>query len=89
MSTADRSESPDGSGGEMKLPQLTRSRGAHRRVFKRRATAIRQAGGALEDVQATLEFLIDRRKMLTELGSQIQQLFEDENELVADGRGSC
>ena len=43
-----------------------------------------QAGGALEDVQATLEFLIDRHKMLTELGSQIQLLIEDEDEFVAD-----
>ena len=41
-------------------------------------------GGALEDVQATLEFLIDRRKMLTELDSQIQQLIEEDDELEAD-----
>ena len=68
----------------MKLPQLKLSRGAHRGVFTRRATAIRQAGGPLEDVQATLEFLIDSRKMLTELDSQIQQLIEDDDELVAD-----
>ena len=65
ITTADDSCS-DESGGVLKLPQLKRSRGAHRSVFKRRATAIRQAGGALEDVQATLELLIDRRKMLTE-----------------------
>ena len=84
MSTADGSGGSDGSGGEMKLPQLKRSRGAHRGVFKRRAAAIRQAGGPLEDVQATLEFLIDRRKMLTELDSQIQQLIDDDDELVAD-----
>ena len=84
MSTADGSGGSDVSGGEMKLPQLKRSRGAHRGVFTRQATAIRQAGGPLEDVQATLEFLIDRRKMLTELDSQIQQLIEDDDELVAD-----
>ena len=70
--------------GEMKLPQLKRSRGAHRGVFTRRAAAIRQAGGPLEDVQATLEFLIDRRKMLTELDSQIQQLIDDDDELLTD-----
>ena len=68
----------------MKLPQLKRSREAHRGVFTRQAKAIRQAGGALEDVQATLEFLIDRRKMLTELDAQIQQLIEDKDELVTD-----
>ena len=50
----------------------------------RRATAIRQAGGALEDVQATLEFLIDRQKMLTELDSQIPQLIDEDDELEAD-----
>ena len=66
------------------LAQLKRSRGAHRGVLTRRATAIRQAGGALEDVQATLEFLIDRRKMLTELDSQIQQLIEEDDEIDAD-----
>ena len=82
MSTADGSGGSDGSGGEMKLPQLKRSRGAHRSVFTRRAAAIRQAGGPLEDVQATLEFLIDRRKMLTELDSQIQQLIDDDDELA-------
>ena len=84
MSTADGSGGSDGSGGETKLPQLNRSRGAHCGVFTRRATAIRQAGGPFEDVQATLEFLIDRRKMLTELDSQIQQFIEDDDELVAD-----
>ena len=84
MSTADSPGCSDDSGGVMKLPQLKRSRGAHRGVFTRRATAIRQAGGPLEDVQATLEFLIDRRKMLTELHSQIQQLIEDDDELVVD-----
>ena len=83
MSTADGSGGSDGSGSEMKLPQLKRSRGAHRGVFTRRAAAIRQAGGPLEDVQATLEFLIDRRKMLTELDSQIQPLIDDDDELVA------
>ena len=45
-------------------------------------TAIRQGGGALEDV--TLEFLIDRRKLLPELDSQIQQIIEDDDELVAE-----
>ena len=84
MSTEDGSGGSDGSGCEMKLPQLKRSRGAHRGVFTRRAAAIRQAGGPLEDVQATLEFLINRRKMLTELDSQIQQLIDDDDELVAD-----
>ena len=84
MSTSDRSGGSDGSGGEMKLPQLKRTRGAHRSVFRRRATAIRQIGGPLEDVQATLEFLIDRHKMLTELDSQIHQCIEDNDELVAD-----
>ena len=84
MSTADGSGGSDGSAGEMKLRQLKRSGGAHCGVFTRRATAFRQAGGPLEDVQATLEFLIDRRKMLTELDSQIQQLIEDDDELVAD-----
>ena len=84
ISTSDGPRSSDGSGGEMKLPQLKRSRGAHRSVFTRRATAIRQPGGAHEDFQATLEFLIDRRKMLTEMDSQLQQLIEDEYGLVAD-----
>ena len=87
-STADGSGGSDGSGGEMKLPQLKRSRGAHRGVFTRRAAAIRQAGGPLEDVQATLQFLIDHRKMLTELDSQIQQLVDDV-ELVADVEGAA
>ena len=50
----------------------------------KRATAIRQAGGALEEVQATLEFLIDCRKMLTELDSQIQHFIEEDDELEAD-----
>ena len=68
----------------MKSPQLKRPKRAHRGVFTRRATAIRQAGGALEDVQATLEFLTYRRNMLTELDSQIQQLLEGKDELVAD-----
>ena len=84
MSTADGPGSSDDSGGVMKLPQLKRSRGAHCDDFTRRATAIRQAGGPLEDVQVTLDFLIDRRKMLTELDSQIQQLIEDHDELVAE-----
>ena len=77
MSTAVGSGCSHSSGSEMKLPQLKRSRGAHRGIFTRRATTIHQTGGALEDVEATLEFLIDRRKMLTELDSQIQQLIED------------
>ena len=84
MSTADVSGGSDGSGGEMKLLQLKRSGGADRRVLTRRASAIRQAGGELEDVQATLEFLIDRRNLLTELDSQVQKLIEDDDELVAD-----
>ena len=84
MSTTDAPGGSDGSGGVQKLAQLKRSRGALRGVLTRRATAIRQAGGALEDVQATLEFLIDRRKMLTELDSQIQQLIEENDELEAD-----
>ena len=84
MSTADNPGDSDGSGGVQKLAQLKRSRGAQRGVLTRRATAIRQAGGALEDVQATLDFLIDRRKMLTELDSQIQQLMEEDDELEAD-----
>ena len=83
LSTADGPGSSDDSGGVLKLPQLKRPRGAHRGVLTRRASAIRQAGGALGDVQATLEFLIDRRKMLT-LDSQIQLLIEDEDEFVAD-----
>ena len=84
MSTAGAPGGSDGSGGVQRLAQLKRSRGAHRGVLTRRATAIRQAGGALEDVQATLEFLIDRRKMLTELDSQIQQLIKEDDELEAD-----
>ena len=83
MSTADGSGGSDVSSDEVKLPELERSRGAHRSVLKRRASAIRQAVGALEDVQASLEFLIDRRKLLTDLDSQSQQLIEDEDELVA------
>ena len=62
------------------LPMHSSDRG----VFVRRATEIRQDGGALQDFQATLEFLIDCRKMLTMLYSQVQQLIEDEDELVAD-----
>ena len=85
MSTAIGSGGSGGSGGELKMPQLKRSRGAHSGVLTRRATtAIRQAVGALEDVRATLEFLIDRHKLLTELDSQIQQLIEDADKLVAD-----
>ena len=84
MSTADGPGDSDGSGGVQKLAQLKRSRGAHRGVLTRRATAIRQAGGAVEDVQATLEFPIDRRKMLTELDSQIQQLIDEDDELKAE-----
>ena len=84
MSTAEGSGSADGSGGVQKLPQLKQSRGAHRGVLTRRAAEILQAGGALEDVQPTLEFLIDRRKMLTEMDSQVQQLIEDDDEPVAD-----
>ena len=68
----------------LKLPQLKRSRGAHRGVPTRLASAIRQAGGALEDVQATFGFLIDRRKMLTELDTPIQLLIGDGDEFVAD-----
>ena len=86
MSTAHGSGGSDDSGGEMKLPQLNRSRGAHRGVFTRRATAIRQAVGALEDVQATLEFLIDRRKMLTDMkresSVELRKLLESTNEHV-------
>ena len=67
-----------------KFPQLKRSKGAHRGILTRRVAAILQAGGALEDVEATLEFLIDCRKMLTELDSQIQQLIEDNDELIVD-----
>ena len=59
MSTADAPRGSDGCGGVQKLALLKRSRGAHRGVPTRRATAIRQAGGALEEKQATLEFLID------------------------------
>ena len=59
------------SGDEIKLPQMKRSRGAHRGVLTKRASASRQAVGALEDVQTTLEFLIDRRKILTELDSVV------------------
>ena len=84
MSTADAPGGSDSSGAVQKLAPLKRSRGAHRGVLTRRATAVRQAGGALEDVQATLEFLIDRQKMLTELDSQIQQLIEEDDELEAD-----
>ena len=84
MSTAEGSGIADGSGGVQKWPQLKRSRGSQRSVLTRRAAAIRQAAGALEDVQATLEFLIDRRKMLTELDSQIQQLIGDDDELAVD-----
>ena len=35
-------------------------------------------------MQATLEFLINRRKLLTELDSQIQQFIEEDDELEAD-----
>ena len=87
MSTPDGPGRSDDSGRVLKLPQFKRSRGAYRGVLTRRATAIRQAGGALRDVQATLVFLIDRRKLLTELDSQIQQLIEDiedEAEFVPD-----
>ena len=68
----------------MKLPQLKRSRGAHRGVLSRRATASGQAGGALEDAKATFEFLFDLRKLLTDMDSPIKQLMEDDDELVAD-----
>ena len=84
MSTADAPGCSDGSGGVQKLVPFKRSRGAHRGVLTRRATAIWQAGGALEDVQATLEFLTNRQKLLTELDSQIQQFNEEDDELEAD-----
>ena len=84
MSTAYGSGGSESSDGDLKLPQLKQSRGAHRGVLTRRASAVRQAGGALENVQATLEFLIDRRKHLTDSDSQIEQLIEDDDELVAD-----
>ena len=51
MSTAGGSVGSDGSGGEMKLLQLKQSRGAHRGVLTRQATAIRQAVEQFEDVQ--------------------------------------
>ena len=84
MSTADAPGGSDGSGGVQKLSQLKRSRGAHRGVLTRRATAIWQAGGALEEVQVTLEFLIDCRKMLTELDLQIQHFIEENDALEVD-----
>ena len=84
MSIADGSGCSDSSGGEIKVPQLKRSRGAYPGNVTRRASAIGQAGGALEDVQDTLEFLNDRRKLLTELDYKIQQLIEDDGKLVAD-----
>ena len=37
-----------------------------------------RGGGALEDVQATLEFIIYRRKILTELDAEGKQLTEDD-----------
>ena len=54
ISIADGSGSSDDSGGVLKLPQLKRSRGAHRVVFTRRTTPIRQTGGALEVVRANI-----------------------------------
>ena len=63
---------------------MTLSRGAHRGALTRRASAIQQSGRSLEDFQATVEFLIDRRKVLSELDAQIQQLIKDDNDLEAD-----
>ena len=40
--------------------------------------------GQLEDIQATLEFFIDRRKILSQLDAQIQYLIANEDDLQAD-----
>ena len=76
-------ESSSASAG-LKLPQLKRSRGAHRGVLTRRITSIQQDDAPLEDIQATLEFLLNRRKILSELDAQIQLLIEDDVDLEAD-----
>ena len=76
-------ESSNASAG-LKLPQLKRSRGAHRGVLTRRIAAIQQADAPLENIQATFEFLLNRRKILSELDAQIQLLIEDDVDLEAD-----
>ena len=52
----------------------------------RLATAIQQAGGHLEDVQATLKIVIDHRQILSEMDAQNQELIEknDNDDLEAD-----
>ena len=66
------------------MPQSQRSREAHRGALTRRATAIHQADGPLEEVQATLEFINDRRMILIKLDAQSQQLIEDDDDQEAD-----
>ena len=71
MSTAEGSGGSDGSGGVLKLPQLKRSRGVHRRAppdWQQLAT--QQADGPLEVAQATWGFINLCRKILTELDAQ-------------------
>ena len=76
-------ESSNASAG-LKLPQLKRSRGAHRGVLTRRITSIQEDDAPLEDIQATMEFLLNRRKILSELDAQIQLLIEDDVDLEVD-----
>ena len=66
-------ESSSSSAG-LNLPQLKRSRGAHHGVLTRRITTIQQDDAPLEDISATLEFLLNRRKILTELDAQMDAL---------------
>ena len=72
------------SGADLKLPQLKRSRRAHRGVLTRRITTIQQDGAPLQDIQATLEFLLNRQRILSELDAKIQFLIEDDTELDDD-----
>ena len=56
---------------------MKRSKGGHRGAFTRQLTTIYQAAGSLDGDYDTFEVLIDRRKILSELNAQIQQLIED------------
>ena len=67
MATADDSGGSDGFGSVLKLPQLKRLTLAYRCAHIRQPTAIQQAVVPLEDDYVTMEFLIDRSKILTEL----------------------
>ena len=84
MSTADCSGGSDHPRDLMKFPQLEQLRGAHPGALTRRETSIQQAGGLLEDIQATFELIISRNKTQTKLNSLFQQLNKTDYHLETD-----